>query len=146
MHRSQVVVHYCENHFEAAFMKGYLDECGIKSWADGEDSLRFSGRYAVIGKGVRLFVAPKDAKRARELLENVPEPEALPEEFQEVPVEESEPPKAAPVAVPAACPNCGSRNISRTQPPRILNLLLLGLPRLFYTAQWYCTDCDWQWD
>lgn len=145
MHRSQVIAHYCENLFEAAFMKGYLDEHGIKSWADGEDSLRFSGRYAVIGKGVRLFVAPKDAKRAKELLENLPEPEELPEEFQAELEAEPEPPKAKPVVVPTACPNCGSQNIGRTQPPRLLNLLLLGLPRLFYTAQWYCADCDWQW-
>lgn len=146
MRRSQVVVHYCENPFEAAFMKGYLDEHGIRAWADGEDSLRFSGRYAVIGKGVRLFVAPKNVKRARKLLENVPEPEELPEEFRDESEEEPEQPTTKTRVVPTSCPNCGSENIGRTQPPRVLNYLLLGLPRLFYTAQWYCADCDWQWD
>lgn len=146
MQRNQVVVHFCENPFEAAFMKGYLDEHGIRSWADGEDSLRFSGRYAVIGKGVRLFVAPKDARRAKELLENVPEPEELPEKFQEEPEDEPERPIPQASFALTACPNCGSKNIGRTQPPRLLNVLLFGLPRLVYTAQWYCADCDWQWD
>ena len=149
MTKPGTVVQQCDNAFEAAFLKGYLDQHGIKAWADGEDSLRFSGKYAVIGKGVRVFVAPKDAARARKLIENVPSPEELPDEFfDEEPESElaGNGTSAEAPAAPVVCPNCGSAHIGRTGLPLLVRILLLGIPNLFHQPKWYCADCDWQWD
>ncbi len=136
-------VKYCANVFEAAFLKEYLVSCGIKAWYDGEDSVGFTGRYAMLARGVALRVRPGDLERARMLLENVPSPEAADDE--ELAPAEAEEDEQQVVAAPATCPNCGSENIGQPRPPRWLVYLLFGLPVLFGGGAWACGACGWTW-
>lgn len=134
-------VHTCANPFEAEFMKSYLAGHGVTAWFDGEDSLGFTGRYGVLGKGVALRVRPGDAARARALLADRPSPDAgwegTPDEAQEE-MEEA-------AARPGACPNCESPRIGPGAPPRWLDRALLGLPRRLAAGTWHCADCGWSW-
>lgn len=141
-----VTVQQCSNPFEAAFLKAYLQSEGVNAWFDGEDARGFTGRYSVVGRGVCLRVRKQDAKRARLLLEHVPEPPAL-DEDEETAEEIVEDNGSCVTAVPdpESCPNCGSTKIGRAKAPRWLMIVLLGLPALLRGNSWSCAACGWQW-
>lgn len=138
-----VVAQMCANTFEAAFLKAYLESEGVEAWFDGEDSRGFTGRYSVVGRGVALRVRKQNAKRALLLLEHIPDPPEY-DEGEDVAFEESEA-SAAPAPAPESCPNCGSASIARSNIPRWLMIVLLGLPALFRDESWCCSACGWQW-
>lgn len=146
MPSNKPIVKYCENHFEASFLKEFLLSKGVKAWFDGEDSMGFMGRYAVIGRGVALRVLPTDLNRARKLLENVPEPEPLDEnEEYDVAGEQETARKGESAPIPDVCPNCGSTKIGRARQSRAITILLFGLPLLFQSSSWSCSECGWFW-
>lgn len=135
-------VHLCANPFEAAFLKAYLESEGVTAWYDGEDARGFTGRYAIVGRGVYLRVHKKDAKRARALLERAPAPQEADEDADG---RELAPEAHTAPSVPGSCPNCGSTHVARVKTPRWLVFLLLGLPCLFHGKSWNCPQCGWEW-
>lgn len=144
-----VTVKTCSNAFESAFLKAYLEGNGIRTWDTGEQQKAWLGRYSMLARGTRIQVLPKDAARARKLLENPPEFH-MPEEAED---ETSGASEALALEFDEGgnllkCPNCGSENIEEltTSPVvrLVLTILFLGLPLLFSQKRaWICRDCDW---
>ncbi len=148
---ARTIVRRCANSFEAAFLKGYLEEHGIEAWDGSESERAWTGRYGTLSRGVALKVRTTDAASARRLLENPPE--ALREE----PAPEENAPEGGNVPIcsrcdtpPAKCPNCGSENIVETAGTKVFwllgGLLLLGIPFLLGSRPrrgFFCRDCDW---
>jgi len=145
MPQKLVTVKTCSNPVEAAFLKAYLEDNGIPASDGAEDARAWTGRYAAIGRGVRLRVAPKDAGRARDLLENPPLPEPGWEAAIAYGAEKPSAPRAnEPIT---RCPNCGSANVAEAALPApvrvLITVLFLGLPLLFRKVTYICRDCDW---
>lgn len=142
----------CESPFEAAFLRDFLLNEGIQAWDSNDNMSAWTGRYALLSRGCRVFVRPEDAQRALALLANPPQMEweegELPyeeSEFEEEPATEAPPADA--LDVPQCCPNCGSANIVESHMPWpvwvLVNVLFFGLPTFFYRPSWVCRDCDW---
>jgi len=146
-----VVVRHCANPFEAEFFKSYLRSEGIRAFADGEDSTLWTGRYAILGRGCRVWAPEAEAERARDLLERAPEPEtgdaADEEEPETDPGTETALEPAPPP--PVSCPQCRSAAVQEIQTRRpacfLKKLFTFGLCGARRERSWTCRDCGCRW-
>lgn len=143
MQAKLVTVKQCSDPAEAAFFANYLEENGIHVENSMEKMGAWSGRYSMLARGPVLRVYPKDAPKARQLLQNPPPPIEEDYEFQ------TDVPKTdwVPGEQPQACPRCGSGNIVSV-PGNLLwgwlvSMLTFGIAKPFGVPMWICRDCDW---
>ncbi|HPO13520.1 MAG TPA: hypothetical protein PLI09_08755 [Candidatus Hydrogenedentes bacterium] len=147
MAENLVVVKTCSSALEAEFIKNFLENNGIRATSSAPQLRSWTGRYTAIARSAKVLVLPRDAARARALLEHPPTME-LPEDA-EVETEELQPEYNDDGDL-LRCPNCGSERIEEiTSSPimrLVMTIILLGLPLIFGWGSrrtWVCRDCDW---
>lgn len=138
-----VTIKQCSDPAEAAFFANYLEDNGIHVENSVEKMGAWTGRYSMLAKGPVLRVYPKDAVKARKLLQNPPK--AIDEDFEfhlDAPQTDWTPGEEL-----HACPQCGSVNIVSV-PGNLLvgwlfSILTFGIAKPYGTPMWICRDCDW---
>ena len=132
---------------EAGMAAAYLEEKGISTVIRDDNTNPMGGGYVEI----RLQVPEENADDALDFLDAMMEEgidllEDIEENYENESTEETEPSwKEAPSDTETVvCPRCLSINAHKTLPgpvPLWLNMLLLGLPGLFFPAQLQCRGC-----
>jgi hypothetical protein len=132
---------------EAEMAAAFLEEKGIPTVIRDDNTNPMQGGYVEI----RLQVPEQDADDALDILDLMMEEgvdllEDIEENYENETTEEAASNwKDIPEGTtPVICPRCLSINSQKTVPgpvPEWLNMLLLGLPGLFFPAQLQCRGC-----
>ena len=126
------------NPVEAHIVRGRLESEGITTFVAHEHHIWANWFLSVALGGVKLQVAPADARRAGEILSADRRGE-----FEALLAAEQPPP------APPACPACNSSDIGRTRASRGISLFAAGLASLPlpYTAnRLRCRSCGHSWN
>lgn len=139
----KVTIKQCTDLAEAVFLTKYLRENGITVENTGEKMNAWTGRYALLSRGIQLRVNSNDIEKAKTLLAHPPKADAkLLNAWAE-----KKPRHWNPTELLTQCPLCGSKNLACVKPSEWVNLslsiLTLGLYKPHYTPLWICRDCDW---
>ena len=114
---------------EAHMLRLRLEAGGVPAFIQDENMVQTDWLYSNAIGGVRVQIDEDDVDRAKEILEDTGI-------------------ETEPVGMPA-CPNCASTNTAPDEIPRriaFLSMLLAGIPFLFSTTRWRCTDCRHAWN
>jgi predicted Zn-ribbon and HTH transcriptional regulator len=151
MARNYVTIESIHDLAFATFAKSHLESHGIAARLSNEGSVGWTGRYAMIARGVRLMVPAPDERKARKVFEELQSSESQLDEdtlkeYTECEIVDYVPRKTV---TATRCPNCRSSQIREIKHEGVvwmaLNIVFLFLPSFLTKPRWVCLKCDWEW-